>query len=61
MFEVVRSCVERVDCNLRIGLINLVGRQFCPTVLACGDRHAHNRTPISARTTFAQLIFSKTA
>ena len=45
---------------MRIRLINLVGRQFCPTVLACGDRHAHNRTPTSARTTFEQLIFSKT-
>ena len=46
--------------NVRIRLLNLVGRQFCPTVLACGDGHAHNRTPTSTRTTFAQLILSKT-
>ena len=37
---------------MRSRLINLVGKQFCPTVLACGDRHAHNHTAISVRTTF---------
>ena len=44
---------------MRIRLIKLVGRQFCPTVMACAERHADNRSPISPRITFAQLILSK--
>ena len=42
---------------MRNWLIKLVGRQFCPTVMASAEKHAHNRSPISI--TFAQLIFSK--